>query len=730
MGINRRIFSFSIILIAIASQSFAGWKNSNNQTLTNDYVRSLTINAVRVFAGTAGGGVFYSDDNGMSWTHTGSSNAQVYSTAASGKYIFAGNDLGVFRSLDNGVSWSTTSLPVTDIVSLIVVNGVVLAGSYRDGIYRSADYGVSWTAVNSGVPNPSVRSLCVYTNMIFAGTAGGGICRSIDNGLTWVPVNNGLSGIGYYVYALTVCNQQLFAGTHTGVYTSTNNGATWTLVGLGSSVPILAFAVNGPALFAGSQVGGVFLSTNSGSSWTDVSADIGEKTIYSLAVTGGDLLAGTLASGVWRRPLAEMLNFPTVPVTIADTTVAKGAHFEIPILIGDITNKNILAFQCTITFNTPNDFLRIVDVVTAGTISGTSGWTVVPNLTTPNKIIIGAFGAAPITGSGTLLRLKCTVDTTAVQGQSTDLQFSNFIFNSGTPVVLTANGRVTISNAVWGDADENGIVQAFDAAVTLRDAIGLAPLSLQGKLNADVDKNGLVQAYDAALILRKAIGLPLLSESGLQKHAVVLTATTTDEADRSTMIHFSGFGAEAGIYAVSFDLTLASGAGEAAAVNLSCAANGYVQVMHRIDNGHYRIGIINPQGIKTNDLRVLVKGSGSLHLTNLLLNTESAQDMSLTLATASIGLHAYDLIGAYPNPFNPSTAIQFDIPAPAHVDLAIFDVLGHHVRTLAAAVIEQGRHEIVWDGRDAHGSSVSSGQYFCMIHAGPFVKSIKLLLVK
>jgi hypothetical protein len=66
----------------------------------------------------------------------------------------------------------------------------------------------------------------------------------------------------------------------------------------------------------------------------------------------------------------------------------------------------------------------------------------------------------------------------------------------------------------------------------------------------------------------------------------------------------------------------------------------------------------------------------------------------------------------YPNPFNPETHINYALPKASQVTLKIYNTLGQLVRTLVDHRISAGRHSVTWDGRDDHGTLVSSGIYF------------------
>jgi len=105
-------------------------------------------------------------------------------------------------------------------------------------------------------------------------------------------------------------------------------------------------------------------------------------------------------------------------------------------------------------------------------------------------------------------------------------------------------------------------------------------------------------------------------------------------------------------------------------------------------------------------------------------STTGVDDPSTTLPT-EFALHAN-----YPNPFNPGTTIEYDLPRQASVEIVVYNIAGQKVRTLVNGNISAGQHAAVWDGRDAGGSRVSSGIYIYRITAGDFVRSRKMLLLK
>ena len=84
----------------------------------------------------------------------------------------------------------------------------------------------------------------------------------------------------------------------------------------------------------------------------------------------------------------------------------------------------------------------------------------------------------------------------------------------------------------------------------------------------------------------------------------------------------------------------------------------------------------------------------------------------------------------YPNPFNPSTAIPFAVPDHSDVNLAIYNILGQKIRTLATGPMSPGFHTLVWNGRDEMDRQVASGLYLYLLEVGRYQQTRKMLLVR
>lgn len=88
------------------------------------------------------------------------------------------------------------------------------------------------------------------------------------------------------------------------------------------------------------------------------------------------------------------------------------------------------------------------------------------------------------------------------------------------------------------------------------------------------------------------------------------------------------------------------------------------------------------------------------------------------------------LLAAWPNPFNPATSIPFELAAPGHVELTVYEVSGRLIRTLCDKGFDAGIHSALWDGRDNAGRQVSSGVYFCRLKTGIYTATSRLVLLR
>ena len=113
----------------------------------------------------------------------------------------------------------------------------------------------------------------------------------------------------------------------------------------------------------------------------------------------------------------------------------------------------------------------------------------------------------------------------------------------------------------------------------------------------------------------------------------------------------------------------------------------------------------------------------------LELNGESESFILRNRASSQIPTE-FTLFPAFPNPFNPSTSISYDLPEKVHVSIMIHDMLGRQVRTLINQTQDAGFKSVIWNATNDYGEPVSAGVYLYQIQAGEFVQTRKMVLLK
>lgn len=131
-------------------------------------------------------------------------------------------------------------------------------------------------------------------------------------------------------------------------------------------------------------------------------------------------------------------------------------------------------------------------------------------------------------------------------------------------------------------------------------------------------------------------------------------------------------------------------------------------------------------GISSHDIFFLYQGPDyhifAAKLSDVATDVQTSETLSMP--------GDYDLGQNFPNPFNPTTSIQFDLPRRSMVSLTIFNLLGQQVRELIHDEYPAGSHIVTWDGLSSGGQRISSGVYFYRLQVEDFVETRKMILLK
>lgn len=315
-----------------SSSSSTDWKQVSTfpqgemvWTMTNDEDNNLC-------AGTNGGKIYRSKDNGQTWTRINNDMDAAYVWAIakkSGGRMFAATEKGLYASTDKGSTWSLKSFAGKDVRAIAVdQSGNLFAGTWGFGMFKSTDNGTTWSEVNGGLSCNAIHSLIVNDNdEIFAGTFGSGVEKSSDHGSSWTKLNLGFD----YVWSLASSSNALYAGTYgKGLFKSTDNGDTWNrCAGVASSfIYDVAATADGKNVFACAWGAGVYSLSNESNDFTSIG------------------MAGFNSSAVFFNPASKKLMVGT----------GDGAIYTTDLSVTDVKNSASTKLTFELKQNYPNPF--------------------------------------------------------------------------------------------------------------------------------------------------------------------------------------------------------------------------------------------------------------------------------------------------------------------------------------------------------------------------------------
>ncbi len=678
-SISRFFLLLMFSLLFNLNPSLSQWIHTNGSFGGSAFC--LAGSGSNLYAGYSYGGVFRSTNNGAIWRALNFNQRTIArSLAASGANLFVGTDGGVSRSTDNGANWTGGFGSLTSIKALAVSGLNVFAGSFGAGVFLSTDNGVNWDSVSSGLSNRYIQALALNNANIFAGSSGGGVFLSSNNGQTWVHRDTGLTDMN--IQALTVDGTYLFAGTlNGGVFRSSNNGSSWSRVSSGLPTGVAStFTFVDTTLFVGIQsilAGGAFRSTNYGLSWERVS--FVSQHIYALATVGTSLFAGTYFEGVFRstnrgsswNPVNTGLTRERInSLGVIDNSIYAGTPGN-----GIFRSDNDGLSWLSRNFGLTNTYVHAFGTIGTNLFAGTNG---------------GAYRSTN-GASWTPTALTNPVIAFTAIGES--------LFAGTQPAVFLSTNVGNNWNQV-------------SVGLTIETVLALAANSstLAVGTNDGVFVNGVHGLDNAYVYALAATGSNIFA--GTYIGGVFVYLSTDNGA--SWVPRSTGLTSLPKSFAVS-------------GANIFLGTFGGGVFLSR-NNGTSWTAVNSGLPANASALSLAIKG------TYLFAGTDSAgvwrrplsEMTSVERLSTDLPTH-FSLGQNYPNPFNPVTKIRFSIPASVQdiISLRIYDMLGREVSTLMNETLKAGTYEATFDA-----TTVSSGTYFYKLHAGSFVSTKKMLLIK
>jgi photosystem II stability/assembly factor-like uncharacterized protein len=641
-------------------------------------------------------GLFKSTDNGNSWEKvvTPFNEFEVYSIyITKDDHIWVGTNFQdrIYLSTDNGQSWAIKSNGYSTGECWAFgqsKDGILFAGDGQyQNTFRSTNYGESWMF------SAPLRPLVFATdsnNVVFAGTHDG-LFATTDNGITWAQ-NNFLSNIAVSSILIDSRNN-IYCGTGyysngNGVFYSSDGGQNWTQIGLAGKVILsLAFDSNGH-LYAGSSEDGLFKTTDMGNTWVNYQNGLYRKNIFRLKINSDDdIFIGSEDEGVFRSTdNGNSFEQIGVPISRVNNIVFNGDS-----LIFTSTPSGVQKYNRQ-TGKWTNLGLHQVEAITI----------------TPNNNLF----AAALDGLYESFDLGKTWSK------------NNYFIDSLISVynVLAINND-TIFVATWPN-----LMRSVDGGENWTNLSGVKTGFLQSSLFYNkFDKSFFTSSTEnSEYVLLKS------SDYGYTFNNVI--------TEIGSMYNYS----------ISFNQ------------NIGCLATGGLNgaVYISLDSGDTWFPILsnnNYRSVYIDNFGVVIVGSyGGLYYSNDYGNDFTTIEFELGennyvssiekrekfyLGTYRTGLYEFDIITSleepkeifnyyilaqnYPNPFNPSTTINYSIKDAGLVSLKVFDILGREVAVLVNDNKEAGYHSVEFNA-----SNLPSGIFIYTLQVNGYTNSKKMLLLK
>ena len=416
-----------------------------------------------------------------------------------------------------------------------------------------------------------------------------------------------------------------------------------------------------------------------------------------------------------------------------------GQQLLIPVETGDLSGRNVTAYSFTVTYNAAN--LTITGVSTSGTLS--DGHAVVIDTGTAGQATVSAAAGVALGGAGTLVHLVAELTGA---GEST-LNFSSFQFNDGNPAAVTSSGSVSVSGEagptflqIIHNSPDAPAVDIYINDVRQVDALAYGSATAFLELESPIIKLDVVdnQAPDNANPITSSnvslLGHPdyvavingLYAGSGKQAIDLVVSEAQQEANDANTvgLLVFQGSPDAPPINVYIVDDTPAHNRIKTLAKSLGF---GEAFLSTEFEPGVYNIEITQSNGPQVGVYRADLSRTGGAALLFMITGfmnpiigqpelsvavyAPDGRAIFLPISTDSeeeAGLPAsFRVRGNYPNPFNPATSIEFDLPEAARVTIDVFDMLGRHVLSLPEQQYHAGNRQTA--RLDA--SELASGTY-------------------
>jgi hypothetical protein len=160
--------------------------------------------------------------------------------------------------------------------------------------------------------------------------------------------------------------------------------------------------------------------------------------------------------------------------------------------------------------------------------------------------------------------------------------------------------------------------------------------------------------------------------------------------------------------------------------------NNYVKIINNSapNTGYWREKISPEDSLSGNNFKIKITAVDHNNVVDFSDDSFTIRPPVVNIETKSCPILTNKLYPCYPNPFNATTKISYEILKTAPVEIKIYDLLGKEVKTWVQSEQAPGHYEIVWAGPDNYNKSLPSGIFLLELRAGDFIERRKITLLK
>lgn len=610
--------------------------------------------------------------------------------------IFTSYDTLLYTD-DGGISWFKKATPAgaySIVGAHFPTSSVGYGVGYAGTVLKTINGGLTWSLIpmSAGVDLYDVFFTSVDTG--FVTSVGVGTFRTTNGGISWTLIP-GLEGVALGIdFPTKEIGYSIGATNYS--FKTTDGGFNWFPIAFPNNNNYTVKFTSAETGYTGGAFGQIFKTTDGGNSWIPERDGLGtlDRVVYDLDIDpAGNLWAVSNFDGVHKKraglsiPTSANLIYPTnhqvntlLILLLRWSPAALADHYEVQISTNALFTGELIEYISSTPY-----FQMVREDLEFGT---TYFWRVRGvNLNGP-----GAY--------------------------STVFQFTTY----NPPIVL-------------GDVDLNGSIQAYDAGLVLKYTVSAVLFNKEKIRNANVTIDEFITPFDASVILQYTTGLiSALPYGGVQMtNGRLIYDGTTTFSDGKYCVNFN-VSDKSNIYSFLSEITSASPGFRIDSV-LTLRQN--TLFAEKLEANRHLGGLAGVTPIWESTAGPIVRvyvstisgGSGLPSLKVKYRFNEMPEDSVFTgniTAVENENLpQTFGILGNYPNPFNPSTKINFTMVANGDVEVIIYDVLGNEVFRKHEENLAAGTHSIYFNGE-----GMPSGIYIAALRSGGLRVFHKMMLVK